>query len=115
MKNQIKLHMAAVTTALIASAFIFGDASAIGAPQSQSLQVSLAGLDLSTQAGAEAARERIHRAARKLCESVADDLDLSHTANFRKCMDQAVSVPTQRLDALVSKSSAVTKVAMSKE
>jgi UrcA family protein len=112
MKNQIKLRIAALTSALIASAIIFGDASAVGVPLTQSMRVSLAGIDLSTQAGVDAARERLHKAARRLCLSMEDDMDLSHTSNFRKCVDQAMSVSTQHLDALLSTSNTLGKVAL---
>jgi UrcA family protein len=102
MNISLKFPMAVLTSALVASAFLLGDASAAEPQVSKSAQVSLAGIDLSTQAGVEAARERLHQAARKLCEDVADDLDLSHVSNFRKCVAQAMSVSNQHLDALLN-------------
>jgi len=49
--------------------------------------VSLTDLNLSTVAGQEAARERIHQMARRLCTQVEDELDLSHHANYVKCVE----------------------------
>jgi UrcA family protein len=68
-------------------------------PVTRSGRVSLQGLDLSTAAGAQAARERIHQAARRLCGALADDLDLAHQPHFVACVAEATARATRRLDA----------------
>jgi UrcA family protein len=84
------------TTALLAlcalaSAGAVADPQSGASPATRSAKVSLAGLDLSTAAGARAARERLHQTARRLCAQVADSLDLSHQANFLKCVDETLA------------------------
>jgi len=84
------------TTALLVLCAL-ASAGAVAGPQTgaspptRSAKVSLAGLDLSTAAGTRAARERLHQAARRLCAQVADSLDLSHQANFVKCVDETLA------------------------
>jgi UrcA family protein len=60
-------------------------------PYSRTSKVSLADLDLTTPEGASAARERLHKEARRLCSQVADSEDLSHQANFVACVDQSLA------------------------
>ena len=69
--------------------------------------VSLTDLNLSTGAGQDAARERLHQVARRLCTQVADDLDLSHQSNFIKCVEQATAGTLPRLDAMIRKATAI--------
>jgi UrcA family protein len=69
-------------------------------------QVSLADIDLSTVEGQRAARERLHQAARHLCAHVADDLDLSHHANYLACVDLAMAKAEPLLQAMVNRSGA---------
>jgi len=69
-------------------------------------QVSLADIDLSTAEGQRAAHERLHRAARQLCSQVADELDLSHQANYLACIDMAMAKADRSLQAMVSRSGA---------
>jgi UrcA family protein len=69
-------------------------------------QVSLADIDLSTVEGQRAARERLHQAARHLCSQVADDLDLSHQANYLTCVDLAMAKAEPLLQAMASRSGA---------
>jgi UrcA family protein len=56
-------------------------------------KVSLADLDLSTSAGVDAARDRLHQTARRLCSQVADSRDLPPTQNpaFIACMDDTLA------------------------
>ena len=60
-------------------------------PYSRSSKVSLADLDLTTPEGARAARERLHREARRLCSQVADRDDLSSQPNFVACVDETLA------------------------
>jgi UrcA family protein len=71
--------------------------SEVDASVARSAKVSIAGLDLSTPQGARAARERVRQTARKLCAQVADELDLSHHANYVACVDQSVAQAMQQV------------------
>jgi UrcA family protein len=68
----------------------------------RSKPVVLTDLDLSTSEGQRVAYERLHQMARTLCSRVADELDLSHQANFVACVDSAMANAGARLQALVS-------------
>jgi UrcA family protein len=63
----------------------------------RSAKVSIAGLDPSTPEGARAVRERLRQTARKLCAQVADELDLSHHANYVACVDESVAKAMQQI------------------
>jgi UrcA family protein len=63
--------------------------------------VSLSDLDLSTVAGQEQARERLHQMARRLCTQVEDELDLSHQTNYVKCVEAATAQTLPHLDAMI--------------
>jgi UrcA family protein len=81
---------------------VIGSANALAGPEvdasvTRSAKVSIAGLDLSTPEGARAARERLRQTARKLCAQVADELDLSHHANYVACVDESVAKAMQQV------------------
>jgi UrcA family protein len=82
-------------------------ASAANADQlkgdSRSQQINLNDLDLSTADGQRIAQQRMHDVAHTLCSRVADDLDLSHQANYIKCVDAAVAKSNARLQALINR------------
>ena len=61
------------------------------APESRTSKVSLIDLDLTTPEGAGVARERLHQEARRLCNQVADELDLSRQHNFVACVDETLA------------------------
>src|SRR5476651_1440136 len=64
-----------------------------------STTVSLSDIDLSTPQGRSIARGRLHEAARRTCAQVADNLDLSHQANFVACVDDTLAASLRQLDA----------------
>jgi UrcA family protein len=66
-------------------------------PASHAQQVSMAGLDLSTAAGMQAAHDRIQAAARKLCTQIADMNDLSRHANYLACVDESTTAALQQI------------------
>jgi UrcA family protein len=80
------------------------------AGESRTTQVKLADLDLSTADGQQVAQTRLHEVARTLCNRVSDSLDLSHQANYIKCVDSTVAKANERLQALVNQQTA-TRVA----
>jgi UrcA family protein len=57
----------------------------------KSAVVSLADLDLSTEKGMQAARERVHDAARQLCSKVVNPWSLSHHPDYVQCVDDATA------------------------
>lgn len=78
----MNIKSASMTNVLIALAlgFTFAGANvarADSSPETRSITVSLAGLDLSTAAGESAARERVHQAARSVCSRVQDPYALA--------------------------------------
>jgi UrcA family protein len=74
--------------------------------------ISLDDLDLSTAEGADAALERVHQAARRMCSQMSDHLDLSHHENYLKCVQTAMAGAQPRLDALVRRDSVVRTAAL---
>jgi UrcA family protein len=73
------------------------DTPARSAPDSRTSKVSLIGLDLSTPEGARVARERLHQEARRLCNQVSDELDLSRQPNFVACVDETLAKALQQV------------------
>jgi UrcA family protein len=94
-----RLVQAAATLALTVGA----SAAALAGPpanrpsEMRSAAISLAGLDLSTPEGLGAARDRVRKAAHKLCRHVADSFDLSRDANFAACVDETFTSAMARL------------------
>jgi UrcA family protein len=68
------------------------------ASSAKSTSVSVADLDLSTSAGIQAARERLHQAARKLCDEVLEPSSISHQPDFVRCVDQTMADATAQLE-----------------
>jgi len=69
----------------------------VSSPDSRSMKVSLADLDVGTPAGAQVARDRIHEAARRLCSQLDDMDDLGHQPQFVACVESAMAEAWQRL------------------
>jgi UrcA family protein len=68
----------------------------------KSTVVLIADLDLSTEKGMETARERVHEAARKLCNKVVDPWSLSHQPDYVQCVDDATVNAVTQLQAAVT-------------
>jgi UrcA family protein len=82
---------ALVALSLLGSTAAMADPQVDSAPVTHSTKVSLTDLDLSTPEGVSAARERLRQSARRLCNQVADELDLSRQANFVACVDASMA------------------------
>jgi UrcA family protein len=78
----------------------------------QTKQVSVSDLDLSTAAGQESARERLHQMARRLCTEVEDLDDLSHHSNFIKCVATATAGMQPHLEAMIRRASKIRTAAV---
>jgi UrcA family protein len=63
------------------------------APQAAELSstVSLKDLDLSTDSGQRAARDRVHSTAVRLCDRAIDHWSLSHFQDFQKCVAETTA------------------------
>ena len=97
-----------IATAALLGVLCTGSAMADSqSAQQRSKSVVLSDLDLSTVQGQQAAQERIHQMARRLCSQVADELDLSRQSNFVKCVDAAMVDADATVQALVRRSTAL--------
>ena len=63
----------------------------------RSAKVRISDLNLATPAGVQAARERIHQAARKLCDQLTDELDLGRQPHFVECIDRTTIAAMRQL------------------
>jgi UrcA family protein len=70
------------------------------------LNVSLAGLDLSTPQGIQAAHERVRMAARRLCAKVANSADMQRQMDYIACIDDAMAPVVAQIDDMSRKTSA---------
>ena len=108
----LKAHIR--TTALLGlCALASATAVAGGQPDpsvTRSGKVSLADLNLSTPEGANAARDRLRQAARRLCARVADELDLSHQANYVACVDESLAVALRKITEAATATASNTSV-----
>jgi UrcA family protein len=103
------------TTALLALCALASDVTVAGsktdtAPVTRSATVSLADLDLSMPEGARAARERLRQTARHLCNRVADELDLSHQANYVTCVEETLAAALRKVNEPAATSAPSTSV-----
>jgi UrcA family protein len=79
--------MAGASLALMAA---IGNQWPAGAAETSTI-VSISDLDLSTQKGMQVARERVHEAARQLCQKVVDPWSLSHQPDYVQCVDETTA------------------------
>ncbi|MGA2399166.1 MAG: UrcA family protein [Steroidobacteraceae bacterium] len=68
-----------------------GESAKPNGPTAQTAVVSMADLDLTTEAGMRVARERLHATARRLCRRVVDPWALSHQPDYVACVDAALA------------------------
>jgi len=66
-----------------------------------SAAVSLADLNLSTEKGMQAARDRIRDTARKLCGKVVDPWGLAHHDDYVRCVSEATTAAVGKIEGLV--------------
>ena len=92
--------VASLSLACLAAAAVAPAAIADTRDASPTMKVSLADVDLGTEAGRATAYERVHRAARRLCLSLQDSTDLTHAANYAACVEQATAQAAASVDAL---------------
>jgi UrcA family protein len=77
--------------------------AAIGTPMpadaatERSATVRIADLDLSTANGMQAARDRIHETAKRLCQQVINPWSISHQTDFVQCVNDATTTTVAQL------------------
>jgi UrcA family protein len=111
MKTSNTSRVNTLVAVLVTGALLWGSAlpaqAADAAYGIRTKKVSLSDLDLSTIAGQETARERLHRMVRRLCAQVEDLDDLSHHANYMACVDQATAKVLPHLDAMIRRATEI--------
>lgn len=68
-----------------------GESAKPNDPSARTAVVSVADLDLATEAGMQAARERLHATARRLCGRVVDHWAVSHQQDYVACVDATLA------------------------
>jgi UrcA family protein len=69
-------------------------------------RVPLGDLDLRTEHGLQLALQRVHTAARSLCNRVADPEDLGRSEAFARCVQRAVATAGPQLSARAERGAA---------
>lgn len=90
-----KLAMAVLSVILVTAAL--GKQLAANAADKATATVSVADLDLSTDKGMQAARDRLNATARRLCEKVVDPASLSIYSDYVHCVDEATTAAVAQL------------------
>jgi UrcA family protein len=112
MNKSITKQTSRLVAAIVTGVVFLGTVHSAGAQDasatvSRARPVSLADLDLSTPAGAQAARARLLQEVKLLCDQLGDHLDLSHQATYLECVDKATVTTDRHLDALLHRVSNV--------
>jgi UrcA family protein len=117
MNTSNSAYLNILTSILATGALLWGIAPPVQAADApygaRTKTVSLTDLNLSTVAGQEAARERLHQMARRLCTQVEDELDLSHHSNYVKCVEEATAETLPHLHAMIRSATAIRTAAIS--
>ena len=97
----MNIKSASLNSVLIVLAFGFTVAGATAARADSLTEVrstvSLAGLDLSTPAGQSAAKERVHQAARAVCNRAQDQYALAPHIDYINCVARAENTALQQV------------------
>jgi UrcA family protein len=89
--NSFIKFVTATAIAASATATLFTTTVHAQSPESRSLRVATADLNLSSAAGQERLAQRIHIAAKEVCESNVGNLDLKMRRAFNDCISTAKS------------------------
>ncbi len=90
-----KLAMAVLGVVLLTAAL--AKQLPANAADKASATVSVVDLDLSTDQGMQAARDRLSATARKLCEKVVDPSSLSIHSDYVHCVDESTTAAVAQL------------------
>lgn len=109
-------RIVSMTSILSAAVLLLGGALSVHAAEpgswTRTAKLSLSDLDLSTAAGQQAARERLHQIARRICTQVEDELDLSHQANYGKCVESVKAQAEPTLTAMIRRDAVIRTAAV---
>jgi UrcA family protein len=76
-----------------------GESAKPNDPAARTAVVSVADLDLATEAGMQVARARLHATARRLCRRVVDPWAVSHQQDYVACVDATLAAALAQLPA----------------
>jgi UrcA family protein len=71
------------------------------APETNSMTVSLSGLDLTTPQGLREARERLTKTAQHLCRRWADSRKVDDSASYALCTEETIAKALSQLPTVV--------------
>jgi UrcA family protein len=71
------------------------------APETNSMTVSLSGLDLTTPQGLREARERLAKAAQHLCRRWSDSRKVDDSASYALCTEETIAKALSQLPTAV--------------
>lgn len=80
-------------------AYAADESSGVKKTDVKSASVPVGDLDLSTTEGIRAAKQRIHRAARRLCDQLVDSHSISHQPDYMRCVDATLAAANAKLEA----------------
>jgi UrcA family protein len=104
-KTQLALRSISPLISIRAAALVvlFAMTSAVALaeqpPATRAAKVSLAGLDLSTPAGARTAYERIKATAERLCFELSDPRKIDDQAVYNVCVSETLADTVRRINA----------------
>ena len=94
--DRCRRPLAAASLAVLAVTASAGSADP-GAQRSE--KISVKDLDLTTVDGVDAARARVHQAARRLCFAVSSPEDRSRRTNYLTCVDDTILAAMKEISA----------------
>jgi len=92
------LNNLAIAVSALAILGFAGSVHAASNPDTHLTKVSLAGVDLGSEAGAKVALQRIRNAARRVCSEDPDTRDLDLTSPYVTCLNATVDHAVGVLD-----------------
>jgi UrcA family protein len=95
------IRVAALAALCALASVASAEPPAAPAAETRVAKVSLAGLDLSTPAGARAARTRLKKMAQRLCRQFGDDLRASNRVTMNACVRETLADAVRQMNSPV--------------
>ena len=111
--NALSIRRLAVVSSLVLCGVTAWGAASAADPNVNSIRVQLTDLNLATAADRQTAYDRLHQAARRVCERVADPYDVGRSIHVAGCIEQTLAQASVSLAQLVASQSGTVKVAES--
>lgn len=103
-----RLHVRPFAIVAVLTAAVCATTQSVPAsPATSSVRINFSGIDLSTSAGQEIAKDRLVQAARLACFRVEEQQDLSHHENYLACVDATLAEAMPKLTQLILSRSTV--------